>query len=684
MSVARKILLGSFFVLLFANAYAQDSSQVEVEKQLEEAFEELDTEETGLTGEQLTQFLEDLASDPVNINSAGVNELLQIPGFNLILARAVIDYRRTNPFETIVEIQRVSGIGAATFQRMRPYITVGGVSDRFANLYTNPSYWLSGNQFEYISRYQQNMQDQEGFLREDSLGGYTGNAVKYYQRLRIRSDHLSLNLTQEKDAGETLTGPTDFDFNSWHIELKENGKLKSLVIGDYSLSFGQGLVLWTGGAFGKGREVTGTINKNERGLRAYGSAQETDFFRGIAATYGEKLQVTGFYSSRPRTASVISGDTTNFPSSSGFHRTISELERRNNVDQETFGGRVTFDAPFGYFGVTGYQTKFNSYIEAGSSLSDLFDFEGESNSVFGVDYRGLVGNSFLFAEAARSKNGGLGMISGLEAPVGFNTNIALLYRNYQKDFQSFLGDGFGESSGDPNNETGVYFGIEHSLSNGYTISGYIDQYRFEAPRSGNTQSTQGYDVLGLIEGRLSRNLNAYVLVRNEIKEDEFLITDSEGREERVLGEEKRASIRVQTEYQVSRQVRLRTRGEFVRFQGAGENWESGFLIYQDLRLLPSRKLQIDARITLFDTDSFDTRLYQFENDLLYVLSNTALSDRGQRMYMVLKYETTDWIDIWAKYSVTIIEDVQTLSSGLGEIQGNKRSFLGLQARVQIR
>ncbi|RNC86080.1 MAG: helix-hairpin-helix domain-containing protein [Balneola sp.] len=684
MRVPSKILLGCFFFFLLTSVQAQDSSQVEVEKQLEEAFEELDTEETGLTGEQLTQFLEDLASNPININSAGVNELLQIPGFNLILARAVIDFRRNNPFERVSDIQRVSGIGAATFQRMRPYITVGGVSDRFANLYTNPGYWLSGNQFEYISRYQQNIQDQEGFLREDSLGGYTGNAVKYYQRLRMRSDHLSLNLTQEKDAGETLSGPTDFDFNSWHIELRENGNLKNLVVGDYSLSFGQGLVLWTGGAFGKGREVTGTVNKNERGLRAYGSAQETDFFRGIAATYGNRLQVTGFYSSRPRTASVINGDTTNFPSSSGFHRTLSEIERRNNIDQETFGGRVTFDSPLGYLGVTGYQTTFNSYIEAGSSLSDLFDFEGKSNSVFGVDYRGLVGNSFLFAEAARSENGGLGLVSGLEAPIGLNTDIAILYRNYQKDFQSFLGDGFGESSGDPNNENGIYLGIAHGLSNRFTISGYIDQYSFNAPRSGNTQPTQGYDVLGLIEGSLSRNLNVYVLIRNEVKDDEFLMTDQEGREVITLGNEKRASIRIQTEYQINRQVRLRTRGEFVRFQGAGEDWESGILIYQDLRILPSRKLQIDARITLFDTDSFDTRLYQFENDLLYVLSNTALSDRGQRMYMVLKYEATEWIDIWAKYSITIIEDAQTLSSGLGEIQGNKRSFIGLQARIQIR
>lgn len=679
------LFIAFFFLgLMSPFALAQDSSKVEVEKQLEEAFEELDTEESGLTGEQLTEFLEDLAANPININSAGVTELLQVPGFNLLIARAIIDYRKKKPFEKVRELLEVKGIGATTFQRMSPYVTVGGVTDRFRNLYGSPGYWLSGNKLEVLSRYQQNIEEQEGFIRPDSLGGYLGSPVKYYQRFRLQSNHFSVNLTQEKDAGETLSGVNDFDYNSWHVALTNNGHLKNFVVGDYSLSFGQGLVIWTGGAFGKGREVTGTINKNERGVRPYGSAQETDFFRGVAATYGEQIQFTAFYSNRPRTASAIDGDTTRFPSSSGFHRTQSEVDRRNNIDQQTVGGNIKADTPIGLFGLTGYTTEFNSYIGKGSSLSDLYGFEGSSNSVLGIDYRGLIGSSLVFGELARSENGSTGGVAGIEASVGFRTDLALLYRNYQKDFQSFLGTGFGETSGDPNNENGLYLGVKHEFNNRYSVSGYVDQYSFEAPRSGTTQSTQGYDVLGLIEGSIIRNLDAYILVRNEIKDDEYIIENELGREERVLGKEKRASFRVQTEYQVNRKVRLRSRGEFVRYQSAGEDWESGFLVYQDLRLQLSNKLQLDARATIFDTESFNTRVYQFENDLLYVLSNVVLSDRGDRLYAVLKYEATEYLQFWLKYSITTIEDAQSLSSGLGEVQGNKRSFIGIQARVHIR
>ncbi len=675
------ILIGCFSSLL--NAQNKDSTKVQIEKQLEEALEEQETEEGGLAGEQLVQFLEELASNPVNINSASINELLQIPGFNLKIARSLISYRKENPFVKTDDILKVSGIGRATYTRMRPYITVGGASSRFRDLYTNPNYWLDGNSFEYISRYQQELKYKRGYEIPASSVEHLGSQGKYYNRFRMSSRHLSVNLTQEKDAGETLSGPTGFDYTSGHIALTENGKLKDLVIGDYALNFGQGLVLWTGAAFSKGREVVGTTGKNERGLRAYGSAQETDFFRGIAATYGEKIETTFFYSDRPRTASIIQGDTTRFPSSSGFHRTESEKDRKNNIDQKSYGGRIRIDTPLGLFGATGYYTEFSSYIDRGNGLSSLYDFEGRENSVLGIDYRGLIGNVLAFGEIAQSQNGGAGGIVGIESPIGISTDFTMAYRNYARDFQSFMGDGFGESSSDPQNEEGFYIGIRHGLNDKIALSAYVDQYMFNAPRTGIDQPSQGFDVLGLMEVDFNSDLNGYVLIRSETKDDTFTEINERGVEEEFIGEQRRSSIRTQIEYQLSRSVRLRSRIELVESQGANEDKEYGMLLYQDIRVQATRKLQLDARVTVFDTDSFDSRVFQFENDLLYVLSNTALSGQGQRVYIVLNYEPRNFLEIWFKYSISVFENENFISSGLNEIEGNKNSDFGIQARVKF-
>src|SRR5699024_3051859 len=265
-----------------------------------------------------------------------------------------------------------------------------------------------------------------------------------------------------KDAGEILSGPTHFDHQSWHFALEDNGRLRMLAVGDYSLSFGQGLVLWNGSAFGKGSDVIGAATRNRRGIHPYTSAQETNFYRGAAATYGKRLQLTGFYSSRKRTASEISGDTVRMPGSSGYHRTELEYGRRLNTGQELYGGRLQMEFPFGIIGATGYQTRFDRHITAAKQPFARYDFSGRSTSAFGIDYTLLVGPAILFGEAARSENGGFGLITGLESSIGEDTELAVVYRNYQKEFQSILGDGFGEQSGTPQNEEGIYLGLQHA------------------------------------------------------------------------------------------------------------------------------------------------------------------------------------------------------------------------------
>ena len=659
----------------------QDSTTVE--DQLEQAFEELDPEQSDYSGEQLTQFLKDLSLNPVNINRGKLDDLLQIPGVNLKVARAILDYRETKPLESIQELLEVPGIGPATYSRIQPYVTIGRPAERFRDMYMRPEYWFTNRKLEVFSRYQRDLQESDGYNRPDSLGGYMGSPMKYYQRIRMSSKHLSVNLTQEKDAGEPLNGVSDFDFISGHLALTDNGKLNELVVGDYSLSFGQGLVLWSGGAFGKGREVVGTISKNERGIKPYTSAQETDFFRGVAASYGDKIELTGFYSERPRTATVIGVDTTRFPSSSGFHRTYNEISRKNNIYQMTTGGRLRLQSSVGLIGVTGYYNRFSSYIVKGTLLSSAYDYEGREHSTIGIDFRTLIRSSFVFGEFARSENGAYGGIIGLESPLGDNTDLALAYRLYERDFQSFLGDGFSEQSSGPQNEEGFYMGIRHILNPKVTLSGYFDQYQFNAPRFGTTQSTGGFDVLALSEIDFNPDLNVYVLIRSETREGEYVALNDMGMEQVRLGDETRTSVRANVEYQVSRSVRLRSRVEVVRSKSAGEDWERGFLIYQDLRVQPFSKLRIDGRVTLFDTDSFNTRVYQFESDLLYVMSNTVLYDQGQRVYATVKYDATSFLDIWFKYGLTIFEDRHFISSGLNEIEGNIRNSIGVQIKLQF-
>jgi len=669
-------------VLLFAQQ--QDSTRSAVRDDLEEALESFDPENLDQASEQLIQYLEELATNPININMASVDELLRVPGMDLKKARAIIAYRgQEKPFEKLSELIRVKGIGEVSFKEMQPYLTTGRGLAFNKLLYSNHRYWTAGGHLQVLSRYQQDLQQAEGYNLPADSGGYRGGPSKYYQRLGYESNHVSMNLTQEKDPGEVLGGPTNFDYRSWHVALQDNGHLRMLVGGDYSLSFGQGLVLWNGASFGKGGDVAGSVSKNGRGIDPYTSAQETNAYRGAAMTIGRRLQLTGFYSRRGLNASEISADSIRYPSGGGYHRTNNEWSKKNNVQQELYGGHLQMEFPFGIIGATAYQTAFDRYITPSDQLYAAYDFKGYLNSAFGMDYRLLLGPSIVFGEAARSENGGLGVISGIEAELGEQTDLSIAYRYYQPEFQSILGSGFSEISGAPKNEEGFYLGFRHVLADKVTFSAYMDQYRFPNPRFGTHQPTQGYDWLAKGEVTFSRQFNFYLQVRSESREEEYESLDLFGRTQRKLGRRLRSGYRANLEYWSNRSVRLRTRGELVQSRKAGEQTEWGYLIYQDIRLLIGDKLRLDARLTMFDTESYATRVYQFENDLLYVFASQALFNQGQRLYALLNYEPTEYLELWAKFGLIVYEDEQVIGSGLNQITGDQKSEVGVEVRVKF-
>ena len=68
-------------------------------------------------------------ANPININTATVQEIMLLPGIGENLANNIITYRETNgPFQSVSDIRNVNGIGTETYNRISQYITAGGQS----------------------------------------------------------------------------------------------------------------------------------------------------------------------------------------------------------------------------------------------------------------------------------------------------------------------------------------------------------------------------------------------------------------------------------------------------------------------------------------------------------------------------------------------------------------------------
>lgn len=661
-----------------------DSIKHQIEIEIERMLDEFDPEENGGDREEQIKLLRELTETPLNINRASEDEFMQVPGMTLAIANSIVDHRQNiKPFASVEELTEVRGIGKATLHRLRPYLSVGNRAEQRRDLYLNPGTWIRNSRFEAFTRYRRAVQKPDGYLIPDSLGGYIGSPVNYYQRFHLRSDHLTMNLTQLKSPGEEMNLPIRFDHSSWHIGLRNIGRMKKAVVGNYSIRFGQGLILRSGSSFGKGTNVIRSPYRSGPGIRGYTSSQPTNAFRGIALSYGQTVQLTGFYSNRRRTATTVSGDTIRFPRNTGVHNTLNDLERKNNTGQMTTGGRIGLELSRLSAGVNGYINRFSRPVQRGGQPYQLYAFEGTDAAAVSLDYRFRTGPVQLYGEAARTGNGGSGVIIGIESAVGDNTEIALAYRNYGRDFQSIFGSSFAEQSGTPRNEEGIYFGFRHRFSEPIRVSAYFDQFRFPSPRFQTHQPTTGHDWLTMIEYLPDRNTDLHLLIRQKVRETEYTGTDHFNREIRRLSNTRRLTARIHYGKLIHPAVRLRSRAEIVQVDSPAAANQLGYLIYQDIRLLIGGNLQIDARVTLFETEGFESRLYQFENDLLYVFSSTMLFDQGQRAYVLFNYQPSGNVQIWFKISTTIYENRNVIGSGLSRIEGNTRSDVGIQVRIRI-
>jgi len=111
----------------------------------------------------------------------------------------------------------------------------------------------------------------------------------------------------------------------------------------------------------------------------------------------------------------------------------------------------------------------------------------------------------------------------------------------------------------------------------------------------------------------------------------------------------------------------------IDFKHCDPGNSEGMMLLQDISYrFRSIPLTLWLGCRIHATDSWDSRIYAYENDLLHTFSIPALSGEGSRCYIMLKWEAGDFLDLRAKYGYSESVD------GMG-----LRSF-GSDVRLQVR
>jgi len=604
----------------------------------------------------------------IDLNAADATVLKSLGILSPLQLQQLLSYRRQmGQFISIYELQAVPGFDEQLIKMLLPYVKIGQDLEPHYHLHE----YLKKGEHALLIRYGRGLNTGIEYMHTDSTPAkYMGSPDKLFVRYRYNFPrYMSWGTVMEKDAGEALFNRHrlgGFDFYSAHLFIRQYKYIKALALGDFTVNMGQGLLNWQSLAFGKGSAVMQVKREGEL-LRPYASAGEFNFYRGCGLTVAAgKWQATAFVSSRMLDGSITS--------QSGYHRTQSEISKRHSLSLFTVGGNVSVEGNSWKLGFNYIHHRLSVPIVRGNVPYQRFSFAGNKLHAVSTDYEATWKNCHLFGEIAMSGNGGIAGLSGLLASVSAYADLVLLYRNYNRAYQSLYADAWGEFY-KPVNETGIYTGISLKITSHLKLEAYADhfhfpwlQYRLDAPG-------RGRDLLAALtftpdkQTTFSLRYNYTVKQENREGEDDFISPSVD-----VI----RRSWRIQSKMQYSEELSLRNRIEANRYVKGG-NSQQAFLFFQELLYQCSAlPIQLYMRYTRFVTDGSESRLYTITSGMLYEYALSQLAGEGHQYQARIRWKCGGKITIWARCQLTVLEPATSKDDERNSIAGQWDSAIQCQ------
>ncbi len=657
-------------MLFVTSAAAQEDREIEqiIENTAENSNEEKEDDE-------LLQMLSAYNKNPVDLNKENLDDLKNFPFLTFSEIEELKNYKmKFGKLISLYELQAVPQWDVETIKKILPFVTLD------KNVAIPPlGKRLKGGVNFLLLRISRTLELSKGFFKSGS-SSYQGSPEKVFFKYRYNHKNLlQINFTGEKDAGEKFFQKRSpvFDFYSFHLTATNFGKIKRIILGDFTANMSQGLIQWQSFSLGKGPDVV-SVKKQSSVIRPYSSTDENNFMRGTALNIEwKKIDFNLFGSLNKHDANIDSNNNITSLQTSGYHRSENEIKDKNSAKILTLGGSAAIKK-------NGFFLQFN-YIHRQLSVattknSDFyksFKFSGNKLSNYSFEISKNLKNFHFFSEVAKGGKG-FGVIAGSLVSLSSNVSLATLYRDIGKEFISLNGSAFTEST-KPEFEKGLFTGINIKLVKKVTLSAYSDIFWFPFFRYRVNGSSSGYSALLQVNFKPDKNLEIYGYLRSKMKGGNV-----ESEDEKISGvsDIQKQNLRINFWYRFSPDFSITNRIEVVNFFSAKA--EDGFAAYSEITYKPfGRKLSGNLRVLYFETGSYDSRIYTYEKDVGYSSSIPSFFDKGYRTVLNLKYKYSNKLTFWLKLSQTVYADKTSLGSGNDMIMGSKKTDVKIQASLEF-
>jgi len=617
--------------------------------------------------------IERLEDSPLDINTASLEQLHNIPAMTNIAASKIIARRELAPITSFDELKDIEGM-------TQEMLSIIKIFTRIKNAKGRPG--ISGS---FLNRASMEIEKRKGFMTSD----YPGQPMKILNKFRISAgsnespissviSKIEAGYITEKDPGERSLK----DFSSGFGCISIPSISTQLIIGSYQVEAAEGLIFWRASGFFRGSDVIAPVRKNGSGIHPYLSNNENSYMQGTALSLDfNHLQLQMFYSDKTINAAIDTLGQISSIDQGGLFRTETELLKKNSTRETIVGCRAAAYISDGLkIGGTAYRTRFKNPLILKKENADAAD----NLWMKGMDASFTNQNFDLFAEAAADRSHKIAVIGGLTYEPVTSFSISLSARNYPSEFQSIYGNAFGETGSQVKNENGVYVGVRIQPINYLLLSAYYDQFNHTMPNQLLPVPSYGSDFLALAEFRIENEYEFAVRFKRKESLSAVDVNDAYGRTMEQVIPRIQENYRLTSQLILSSSVRLVNRIEWVKVMYTGLiKSEQGLLFSQTIKCMLFHSFALRARIAVFDSDSYDSKIYEYEDDLTRTSFNPALFGRGIRWYLTCRCVIFKDVDIAAKYSQTIKDGVKSIGSGLDEIEGNTQTLLSLHLYVRF-
>jgi len=668
-------------ILLINSYYANSQIEYSVDKWMEYVEElALETEDTERI-ESLYADLSYLTEHPFDLNAVTEEQLKRLPFLSDRQIEQLLSYRkRYGNMVSIYELKNIEDIDFQTISLLLPFVYIGDnlVEKRLLTVKNLLKYGRN----ELQIRYDQCFQQKKGYGEQtDSIlllypnRKYRGEP--FYHSLRYSytfEDRLQAGFVAEKDVGEPFWNAyhKGYDFYSAHLFLKDINWLKSLAIGDYKMSFGQGLVI--SNDFSPSRTaVVAQAERRTNGFRRHFSTNEQDFFRGVASTITIKnLDISVFYSYRKMDAAVDSLTFTSLKTD-GLHRLQRDWEKRKTITMQVYGGNIRYATPHFHVGLTALSYSFGKFkMDPDPKPYNLFYFKGSNNFNIGVDYMLKSNRIKFYGETSLSKNGAISTLNALQLTPASYISFLVLYRYYDRRYQALFGNAFSQGS-TVQNEQGVYMGLQLTPIAHWKLSVYADLFRFPWLKYGIDAPSGGQEYMAQIDYTPSRNFSTYLRYKYRQKEKNGTFENDNLLR---INPYKQHRIRFQQVYNFSSPFIFKTSLDGILFDDPIKKLNKGIMISQSIGWKPTTlPLQMDGYLAWFHTDDYNSRVSSYEKNILYAFNMPSFYGDGMRFALTFRLDIWKRLSLSAKLAHTHYWDRDLIGTDTEEISGSDKTDL---------